>query len=137
MSDNQGAQDQERMAEGDNDDRRLEKRYAVPAVYQRYIKLRVKAGNNFVSAVLNDFSRHGILFECAEPFAVGAHADCIISISRLLSREISFGIAIKYCKKNERVFRIGAIIETVADATWFNVFVEIHDFIVQRQDNVY
>ena len=137
MSDEQSANDQERMAEGDNADRRLEKRYEVPAVYQRYIQLRVKAGNNFVPAVLNNFSRHGILFECTEPFDVDTHAECIISISRLLSRDISFGIAVKYCKKNEQAFRIGAIIETVADATWFNVFVEIHDFIVQRQDSVY
>ena len=86
---------------------------------------------------MNNFSRHGILFECTEPFDIDTRAECVISISRLLSRDISFGIAVKYCKKDEQVFRIGAIIETVADATWFNVFVEIHDFIVQRQDSVY
>jgi len=137
MPDEQSANNRERMIEGDNADRRLEKRYEVPAVYQRYIQLRVKAGNNFVPAVLNNFSRRGILFECMAPFDVDTHAECIISISRLLSRDISFGIAVKYCKKNEQAFRIGAIIETVADATWFNVFVEIHDFIVQRQDSVY
>jgi hypothetical protein len=137
MSDEQSGNNQERMAEGDNADRRLEKRYEVPAVYQRYIQLRVKAGNNFFPGVLSNFSRRGILFECTEPFDVDTHAECIISISRLLSRDISFGIAVKYCKKNEQVFRIGAIIETVADATWFNVFVEVHDFIVQRQDSVY
>ena len=137
MSDDQSADNQERMREGDNADKRQEKRYDVPAVYQRYIQLRVKAGNNFVPAVLNNFSRRGILFECTEPFDVDTHAECIISISRLLSRDISFGIAVKYCKKDEPAFRIGAVIETVADATWFNVFVEIHDFIVQRQDSVY
>lgn len=137
MSDEQGAEDRKRMAEGDNADRRQEKRYEVPAVYQRYIQLRVKAGNNFIPAVLNNFSRHGILFECTEPFDVDTQAECIISISLLLSRDISFGIAVKYCTKYEQAFRIGAIIETVADATWFNVFVEIHDFIVQRQNSVY
>ena len=137
MSDEQSANNQERMIEGDNADRRLEKRYEVPAVYQRYIQLRVKAGSNFVPAVLNNFSRHGILFECTEPFDVDTHAECVISVSLLLSRDISFGIAVKYCKKNERAFRVGAIIETVADSTWFDVFVEIHDFIVQRQDSVY
>jgi hypothetical protein len=125
------------MAEGDNADKRLDKRYEVPGFYHRYIQLRVKAGNNFVPAVLNNFSRHGILFECTEPFDVDTHAECVISISRLLSRDISFGITVKYCKKNEQAFRVGAIIETVADATWFNVFVEIHDFIAQRQDSVY
>jgi len=137
MSDEQSANNQERMIEGDKADRRLEKRYKVPAVYQRYIQLRVKAGNKFVPAVLNNFSRHGILFECAEPLDVDTQAECVISISLLLSRDISFGITVKYCKKNEQAYRVGAIIETVADATWFNVFVEIHDFIVQRQDSVY
>ena len=137
MSDEQSANNQERMTEGDNADTRLEKRYELPAVYQRYIVLRVKAGNNYVPAVLNNFSRRGILFECTEPFDVDTHTECIISISRLLSRDISFGIAVKYCNKKEQVFSIGAVIETVADATWFDVFVEIHDFIVQRQDSVY
>jgi hypothetical protein len=137
MSDERSAHNQERMTEGDEADRRQEKRYEVPAVYQRYVQLRVNAGNDFVPAVLNNFSHHGILFECMAPFDIDTHAECIISIPRLLSRDISFGIAVKYCKKNEQAFRIGAIIETVADATWFNVFVEIHDFIVQRQDSVY
>jgi hypothetical protein len=137
MSDEQSANNQERMAEGDNVDRRLEKRYEVPSVYKRYVQLRVKAGSNFVPAILNNFSRRGILFECTEPFDIDTHTECVISISRLLSRDISFVIAIKYCKKNEQAFRIGAVIETVADATWFDVFVEIHDFIVQRQDSVY
>lgn len=137
MSEERSANDQERMAAGDNSDRRLDKRYEVPAFYQRYVQLRVKAGNDFVPAVLSNFSRHGILFECTEPFDVDTNAECIITISRLMSRDILFGIAVKYCRKNETAFRIGASIETIADATWFNVFVEIHDFIVKRQDNVY
>jgi hypothetical protein len=137
MSDEQSANDQERLAESDNSDRRLDKRYDVPPFYQRYVQLSVKAGNDFVPAVLNNFSRHGILFECTEPFDVDSHAECVIAIARLLSRDISFGIAVKYCRKNGPAYRVGASIETVADATWFNVFVEIHDFIVKRQDNVY
>jgi PilZ domain len=137
MSDDQSAQDQKRMAEGHKADRRRYQRFEVPAVYQRYIKLRVKAGNDFIPASLSNFSRRGILFECAAPFDIDKHTECIISASLLLSQDISFGIAVKYCKKKEQVFRIGATIETVADATWFNVFAEIHDFIVQRQDSVY
>jgi len=137
MSDEQNGNNQEKMAEGGNVDRRLEKRYEIPAVYQRYVELRVKAGNEIIPAVLNNFSRRGVLFECTEPFDIDTHTECVISISRLLSRDISFGIAVKYCKKNEQAFSIGAVIETVADATWFDVFVEIHDFIVQRQDSVY
>jgi len=137
MSDEEREKDQERMTDENNADRRLEKRYEVPAVYQRYIQLRVKAGNDFVPAVLSNFSRHGILFESSAPFDVDTHAECIISIPRLLSQDIFFGIAVKYCNKKEQPFIIGAVIDRIADATWFNVFVEIHDFIVQRQDSVY
>ena len=137
MSDEQNASDRGRMAAGDNDERRLEERYEVPAVYQRYVQLRVKSGDDFIPAVLSNFSRHGILFECPAPFDAGTHVACIIAVPRLLSQDISFGIAVKYCSKKERAFIIGAVIDTIADATWFNVFVEIHDFIVQRQDSVY
>jgi hypothetical protein len=137
MSDDQSAQDKKRMAEGENADRRRDQRFEVPAVYQRYVQLRVKAGNKFVPASLSNFSRRGVLFECTTPFDIDTHTECIISVSLLLSRDISFGIAVKYCKKKEQTFRIGATIETVADSTWFNVFAEIHDFIVQRQDSVY
>lgn len=137
MSDEQSAKNHERKAEGDNSNRRLEKRYEVPDVYQRYIQLRVKAGNVFVPAVLSNFSRHGILFESTAPFDVNTLTECIISLPRLLSHDISFGIAVKYCNKKEQPFIIGAVIDTIADATWFNVFVEIHDFIVQRQGSVY
>ena len=137
MSDDQSASDRERMAAGDNAERRLEERYEVPAVYQRYVQLRVKSGDDFIPAVLSNFSRHGILFENTVPVDVGTHAECIISIPRLLSQDISFGIAVKYCNKKDQTFIIGAVIDTIADATWFNVFVEIHDFIVQRQDSVY
>jgi hypothetical protein len=137
MSDDQSAKDRKLTTDWDNADRRQDRRYEIPAVYQRYIQLRVKAGSEFVPASLSNFSRHGILFECATPFDVDANAECVISASRLLSRDISFKIAVRNCKKTEQAFRIGAIIETIADATWFNVFVEIHDFIVKRQDTVY
>jgi hypothetical protein len=137
MSDDQSAKDRKLTMDWDNADRRQDKRYEVPAVYQRYIQLRVKVGNEFVPTSLSNFSRHGILFECAMPLDVDAKAECVISASRLLSRDISFEIAVRYCKKTEQTFHIGATIETITDATWFNVFVEIHDFIIKRQDSVY
>ncbi len=137
MSDEQGARNRDRIAEGNNAEKRLEQRYEVPAVYRRYIQLRVKAGSDFVPAILNNFSRHGILFECMTPLGVDTHTDCILSMSSLLSRDISFGIVIKHCVKKDTVFLIGGVVETIADETWFNVFAEVHDFIVERKDSVY
>jgi hypothetical protein len=116
--------------------KRREKRYDVPDACQKYIKLRVKSGNEFVPAILGNFSRNGILFECPVSFSQGEHTECIISISLLLSREISFGIEVKYCYADHGSHITGASIDTISDEIWFDVFAEVHDFIVLRQGSV-
>jgi len=116
--------------------KRREKRYNVPDSCQQYIKLQVKSGNEFVPAILGNFSRNGILFECPVSFSKGMHTECVISISLLLSREISFGIEVKYCYTDKDSYIMGASIDTISDQVWFDVFVEVHDFIVLRQGSV-
>lgn len=118
-------------------DKRREERFRVPPVYERYISLRVKSGDEFVTCVLGDFSRSGILFISPATFEAGSHAECIISMPILLSKEVAFGIRVKYCLAREGSFFVGAAIDTVADQIRFEIFSEIHDFIVQRQDDVY
>jgi hypothetical protein len=116
--------------------KRREKRYNVPDSCQQYIKLQVKSGNEFVPAILGNFSRSGILFECPVSFNKGIHTECVISVSLLLSREISFGIEVKYCYEDKGSYIMGASIDTISDEVWFDVFVEVHDFIVLRQGSV-
>ncbi len=116
--------------------RRREKRYDVPDACQKYIKLRVKSGNEFVPAIVGNFSRNGILFECPVSFGQGAHTECIISISLLLSREISFGIEVRYCYEDHGSYIMGASIDTISDEIWFDVFAEVHDFIVLRKGSI-
>lgn len=117
---------------------RREQRHPVPAVYLRYINLKVKIGRVFVPVILQNFSGIGILFESRVPFETASHAGCVISISRALSREIAFDVRVIHCeKKNNTTFLVGAEIETAADETWLNVFRAVHDFILQRQDDVY
>ena len=115
---------------------RREKRYSVPDACQQYIELRVKSSNGFVPAILANFSRHGILFESPVSFSQGEHTECIISISLLLSREISFGIEVKYCFADHGSHITGASIDSIADESWFDAFVEVHDLIVMRQGSV-
>ena len=114
-------------------EKRREKRYDVSDACRQYIKLKVKNGDEFVPAVLGNFSRNGILFECPMLFSQGEHVECIISVSLLLSREVSFGIEIKYCYADHGSHISGASIDTISDEVWFDAFVEVHDFIVQRQ----
>jgi len=118
-------------------ERRRDKRYTIPPVYRRYIQLSVRNGDKPIDAVLSIFSRRGILFESPVPYAVDTHTNCILSIPLLLSRDIELGLEVKSCKQDANVFLVGAAIETIADEIWFNVFVEIHDFIMQRQNTIY
>ena len=122
---------QEELAE-----KRRDERYDVSDAGRQHIKLKVKSGNEFVSAVLGNFSRNGILFECPVAFSKGEHVECIMSVSFLLSREISFGIEVKYCYADHGSHILGASIDTISDETWFDAFVEVHDFIVLRQGSV-
>jgi len=116
--------------------KRRGKRYDVPDACQKYIKLRVKSGNGFVPAILGNFSRNGILFECPVSFGQGEHTECIMSISLLLAREILFGIEVRYCYEDHGSYIMGASIDTISDEIWFDVFAEVHDFIVLRKGSV-
>ena len=116
---------------------RREQRHPVPTVYQRYIHLKVKIDDDFVPVILHNFSASGVLFENRAPFEMEASAGCLISIPRSLSREIAFDIRVIHCTKKNSTFFVGAAIERAADTTWFNVFREVHDFIMQRQGDVY
>jgi hypothetical protein len=117
--------------------RRREQRHPVPAVYQRYIHLKVKIGDDFVPVILLNFSGSGVLFESSVPLERESSAGCVISIPWSLSREIAFDIRVKHCEKENSTFFVGAAIEKTADATWFDVFREVHDYIMQRQGDVY
>ncbi|HUJ19223.1 MAG TPA: PilZ domain-containing protein [Nitrospirota bacterium] len=114
-------------------EKRREQRYTVPDACQEHIKLQVKSGNEFVPALLGNFSRNGILFESPVPFRQGEHTECIVSISFMPTREISFGIEVRYCYADHGSHITGAAVDTISDENWFDVFVDAHDFIVLRQ----
>jgi hypothetical protein len=129
--------EQHRDTTGEFIEKRQEERFRVPPVYERYITLQVKSGDEFVRCILGDFSRSGVLFISPVAFQDDSHAECVISMPILLSKEVAFGIRVKYCLAREGAFFVGAAIDTVADQIRFEIFSEIHDFIVQRQDEVY
>ena len=120
-------------------EKRRESRYPVSTKgpQYHYIEMKVKAGNEFVPVTISNLSRHGILFESPVPFTTGVHAECLISISRSLSKDLGFSVLIKHCSKKESTFVIGSAIETVADDTWFDIFVEVHNYILQRKGTIY
>lgn len=122
---------------GNFHEKRNYERYRIPAVYQRYISLRVRTGASHVSAVLLNFSRHGLMFESAAEYDEGSLGEGVISAPKLLTRDIAFSFRVKYCKAGSNSFEIGAEIESLADEVWFNIFMEVHDFIVARKGDIY
>ena len=136
MADNKGRSSPAVNSQHEIEEKRREKRYAVSGDLQKYIKLQVKSGKEFVPAVLGNFSRSGILFESPAPFSQGEHTQCVLAISLVLSREISFGIEVRYCYADRGSHITGASIEAISDETWFDAFVEVHDSIMLRQGSV-
>jgi hypothetical protein len=116
-------------------EKRHEKRFAVPDRCQGYLSLHIKAGGSHIPAVLANFSRNGILFESSAPLQKGARTECILSLSLLLNRVISFPITVKYCYMNNNSYIIGAEIDTIGDQTWFSFFEEIYDFIAVNKES--
>lgn len=133
--------DQERTSSGRGSkegfvEKRRDERYAVPDNCKGYITLQIKRGKHYVPAVLANFSRSGILFEAAGPLEAGAETECVMSVSLLVARDVSFKIRVKYCFKDNNSYIIGASIDAISDENWFDLFVEIHDFISVNQDSV-
>ena len=106
--------------------KRREKRYDVLDADQQDIRLQVKNGNGFVPTVLANVSRNGILFKCPVSFSKGLQTECLISVSSLRSREISFVIEVRYCHADNGSHVTGASIVSISDEVWFGVFVEVH-----------
>jgi hypothetical protein len=117
---------------GDHGEKRVDKRYHVPAVYKQHVKLQVRCGKTCEHVEIGNFSRRGILFVSPVRMELGSSVDCVISITQWLEKEVSFGARIKHCVENNGSFLIGANIESVADANWFEVFAEVHDFVVRQ-----
>lgn len=115
-------------------EKRREKRYEVSHALQKHIKLRIKSGNEFVPAVLGNFSRNGILFESPFSFKQGNGAECLMSITMMQNREISFGIEVRYCYEDHGSYITGASITTISDPGWFDAYVKAHDVIVLLKD---
>jgi hypothetical protein len=118
-------------------ERRRDYRHRIPEIYQKYVSLKLAAGEGYVEAALFDFSEHGIKIISPFPLATGSLQGCLVSAPASLSREVSFSVRIRHCIEHEGWFIAGARIEEVDDEVWFRVFTKIHDFIKQRVGEVF
>ena len=114
-------------------DKRKEQRHEIPDPCRKYLTFTVKHEKEQVAAVIGNFSRNGILFECSRQFTVGDTAECSLRVNSATPREITFRITVRYCYESKGSFITGASIHAVSKEKWFDAFEKLFDMIVTRQ----
>lgn len=117
-------------------DNRKDERHEIPDPCRKYLTFTVGHEREQVPAVIGNFSRSGILFECSRRFTEGDRAECCLRLNKADPREITFGIAVKYCYENKGTFIIGASVHAISKDKWFDAFEQLFDMIVTRQGTV-
>lgn len=138
MSDNRRNMPSHRFAgPGEYSGRRREERYRLFDIHRKYVAFFVKSGPSFVSAVLYNFSRHGVMLLSPAPYEKGMVVDCRMAITSALSKDVFFTILVRHCREQDGQFLIGASIESVTDETWFDIVLEVRDFMAKGHGDVY
>ena len=114
-------------------DKRKEPRHEIPDPCRKYLTFTVQHEKEHVAAVIGNFSRNGILFECSRQFTAGDHTECSLRLNKANPREITFGIEVRYCYENKGAFIIGASIHAISQDKWFDAFEKLFDMIVIQQ----
>ncbi len=114
-------------------DNREELRHEITDPCRKYLTFTVQHEKEKVTAVIGNFSRNGILFECCRQFTAGDRAECCLRLNKANPREITFGIAVKYCYESKGTYIIGASIHAISQDKWFDAFEQLFDMIVTRQ----
>ena len=121
-------------------ERRKEKRHNIPEIYREYVTLKIrKDPGEFLFVDLLDFSPDGIKIRHPSQVPVDSSVECIISIPKSLSKEISFTARIKYCiqEEGDDNYLIGAEIIQSGKNLWLEIFSKTHDFIKERMGEIY
>ena len=114
-------------------DNRKEQRHEIPDPCRKYLAFTVSQEQEVVPAVIGNFSRNGILFECSRQFTAGDRTECSLKVNTATPREITFGIDVRYCYKSNGTFITGASIHAISQDKWFDAFEKLFDMIVTRQ----
>ena len=112
---------------------RNEQRHEIPDPCREYLTFTVQHEKEQVTAVIGNFSRNGILFECSRQFPEGDRAECSLRVNTGTPREITFGIEVRYCYENTGSFITGAFVHAISEDKWFDAFEQLFDMIVTRQ----
>jgi len=107
------------------EERRKEKRYAVPEIYAKYVSLVIKKDpGEFRPVDLLDFSLEGIKIRNPSVLSVDSYIECNIAIPKSLTMEIPFKARIKYCiqEEDDENYLVGAEIISSGKNLWLEIF---------------
>jgi hypothetical protein len=114
----------------DRADERRETRYPLPEVFREFIVLEVITHAGTIAAVLSNFSMSGIQFQFPRPVEADTDLECHLRTKHMVGKEVRFTATSKYCKAHDDAFLVGAQIGDVSDASDFDFFRNVFDFIM-------
>jgi hypothetical protein len=121
-------------------ERRKGERHVVPQIYREYITFKVKeVSSDFVDAELLNFSPNGITVKSRHELPFDSTIECLVSVPKSLTKEISFIGKIKSCVQEEPMgnYLIGVEIIETGDEIAFELFLKVHDFIKERIGDIF
>jgi hypothetical protein len=121
-------------------ERRKGERHVVPEIYREYITFKVReVSRDFVDAELLNFSPNGIRIKSRYELPFDSTIECLVSVPKSLTKEISFMGKIKYCIQEEPMgdYLIGVEIIETGDEIAFELFLKVHDFIKERIGDIF
>jgi hypothetical protein len=121
-------------------ERRLEIRYQIPEFLHQYIHLFVNCGEDAIPCTLVNFSQQGLSFICRREVFPGCTCICRFSTAHTVEKELVFPIKVRYCRKSDESYVVGAAIDEVPDDPSFNFFRSVIDVMqamfAEREDGL-
>jgi hypothetical protein len=112
-------------------EKRKERRYPLPEIYQKYIGLNIQLHGSVMPVQLVNFSPSGMQFKCPEHLIVGSVTEgTFFTAGHPIKKEVSFIAVVRHCFKRDEGFDVGIQITAAQDDSAMNFFMDVHDFIV-------
>ncbi|MBE9541205.1 MAG: PilZ domain-containing protein [Proteobacteria bacterium] len=118
-------------------EKRSGKRHLIPEINRKYIQMEMQDSDAFIQVYLIDFSLHGLRFLSPVKQDVGSTIACKLSIPNSMSQVVLLKVDIRHIEEAEGGYILGGEIADVDDTIWLEMFKQVHDFISEREGEVY
>lgn len=118
-------------------ERRKEVRYAVAKNYSSLLSVHINLSDSKVAVTLTDFSQRGMQFISPSALEMDSTVDGTLSSAGPRGKKVvTFKLRIRHCIKDEQRYIVGGRILEIFDASTFNFFENIFDFISQIKEDL-